>query len=203
MPEALTPVTHASFAPALARANPFTVGVYSLVDVDRLSFGEPPTAKSQIGAGFRIDASGLIVTAAHVVAGARRVVVKLADSRVACAELIASDDETDIALLRIPIEAVRGPVFGRTASLKTGDWVLAIGEPYGLNRSVVAGIVGGKDRHFADDGEMLFIQSDVLLNPGPVSQSADLVRLLLAWRGVAGTRLVVDRGADRHELSLP
>lgn len=119
-----------------------------------------------IGAGFIIAADGTIATAAHVVADATRIVVKLTDGRVFEAELVGTDVETDIALIRIPIALAVAPVMGRAATLQSGDWVVAIGDPYGLNRSVAAGIVGGGARHFAEDREALFIQSDLALNPG-------------------------------------
>lgn len=126
-----------------------------------------PDAESvNIGAGFFIGADGTIATAAHVVADADRVVVKLSDRRVFEAEVIGADSESDVALIRVPTEMAVAPAMGRAASLQSGDWVVAIGDPYGLNRSVAAGIVGGGARHFAEDAEAVFIQSDLALNPG-------------------------------------
>jgi len=92
-------------------------------------------------------------------------VIVLATMPYMLAQVLAEDPQTDIALLRLPLRTV-APQFGRSAALRTGDWVLAIGEPYGLNRSVAAGIVAGKDRHLADDRELHYIQTDLALNPG-------------------------------------
>ena len=139
--------------------------------------GEPapaqpgPDAQNQIvdriGAGFLVSgAEGLIVTAAHVVVGAQLVLVRLPDQRLVRATLVGDDAAADIALLRVPLQLPEPPPPGRSGALRPGDWVLAVGEPYGLGRSVAAGVVGGIDRHFPEDREMLFIQSDLALNPG-------------------------------------
>ncbi len=161
-----------SFAPALRRALPPVVGVYGVnakaangTATEALSRDGPSTSAA-IGAGFFIDEQGFAVTAAHVVVNADRVIVKLWDQRVFEAELMGHDTETDIALIKVPLVPSPLPSFGRSTSLRAGDWVLAVGEPYGLARSVVAGIVGGRTRHFADDREGLYLQSDLALNPG-------------------------------------
>ncbi|MBQ1762871.1 MAG: trypsin-like peptidase domain-containing protein, partial [Aquincola sp.] len=177
-----------SFAPALQRGLPWIVGVYGLVDrrpaADETQADDGGTAAAdpmdpdglldvRIGAGFVIDAEGRAVTAAHVVQQAQQVVVRLPDQRVLRAQVLAIDDEADIALLQLPPQAWPAgrppgvlPPLGSATRLRPGDWVLAVGEPYGLNRSVTAGVVGGTDRHFGDDHELLFIQSDLALNPG-------------------------------------
>lgn len=177
-----------SFAPALQRGLPWIVGVYGLVDrrpaADETQADDGGTAAAdpmdpdglldvRIGAGFVIDAEGRAVTAAHVVQEAQQVVVRLPDQRVLRAQVLAIDDEADIALLQLPPQAWPAgrppgvlPPLGSATRLRPGDWVLAVGEPYGLNRSVTAGVVGGTDRHFGDDHELLFIQSDLALNPG-------------------------------------
>lgn len=174
-----------SFSKALRGAMPSVVGVYGMGDrpdaVDWMSElpnsstgkrgrehapWSTPAEPASIGAGFFIDSAGTLVTAAHVVADARRVLVKAADQRVFMAELIDQDEENDIALLRVQVFESVAPSFGRSAASRPGDWVLAIGEPFGLQRSVVAGIVAGRTRHFAEDGEGFYIQSDLALNPG-------------------------------------
>lgn len=175
-----------SFAPALQRGLPWTIGVYATGSrpADPAQAEPQPPADEvlpdpadpeglldlRIGAGFFIDGLGHAVTAAHVVQQMQRTVVRLADQRVLAAEVVGIDDEADIALLRLPIDALPRPggrpPLGSAQRLRPGDWVLAVGEPYGLNRSVTAGVVGGKDRHFGDDHELLFIQSDLALNPG-------------------------------------
>jgi serine protease Do len=158
-----------------------------------------PEAESvNIGAGFFIGADGTIATAAHVVTDADRVVVKLSDRRVFEAEVIGTDSESDVALIRVPTEMAVAPAMGRAASLQSGDWVVAIGDPYGLNRSVAAGIVGGGARHFAEDTEAVFIQSDLALNPGnsggPLLDSSGSIvamnlRMMVGPFGTAGVSL--------------
>ena len=151
-----------------------------------------------IGAGFFIGADGTIATAAHVVADADSIVVKLSDRRVFEAEIIGADSDSDIALIRIPVELPVAPAMGRAAGLQSGDWVVAIGDPYGLNRSVAAGIVGGGARHFAEDTDALFIQSDLALNPGnsggPLLDSSGSIvgmnlRMMVGPFGTAGVSL--------------
>jgi serine protease Do len=173
------------FSQALRKAMPFVVGVYGMggrpaaVDwaPDMSGQGAAPRGRERapwssplepvtIGAGFFIDGDGTLVTAAHVVADASRVLVKLADQQVLVAELVDLDDDFDIAVLRVHHLAAQVPAFGRSAASRPGDWVLAVGEPFGLQRSVVAGIVAGRMRHFAEDGDGLYIQSDLALNPG-------------------------------------
>jgi serine protease Do len=153
-----------------------------------------------IGAGFFIDAGGTLVTAAHVVTDAARVLVKTADQRVFVAEVAAQDPELDIAVLQVNGLQSTAATFGRSAASRPGDWVLAVGEPFGLQRSVVAGIVAGRMRHFADDGDGFYIQSDLPLNPGnsggPLLNSAGEVigmnlRTVVGPFGTAGVSLSV------------
>lgn len=189
----------ASFAPALQRGLPWTLGVYGTSP--RAAAEDPDDLLDvRIGAGFFIDGQGHAMTAAHVVQDAQQVVVRLPDQRVLPATVQALDEEADIALLQLPAEAVPTgrqagavPPLGSAMRLRPGDWVLAVGEPYGLNRSVTAGVVGGTDRHFGDDHELLFIQSDLALNPGnsggPLLDAAgDIVGLnLRTLAGMYGT----------------
>lgn len=169
---AMTGRGDAGFAAALARVVPYAVGVYCVALPEEEEEGrasvEPQEDPSyaRVGAGFLVDVQGFVVTAGHVVTDCDQIVVKLSDQRVLGAERVGLDADTDIALLRVPHDLSRPPPLGRSTALRPGHWVLAVGEPYGLNRSVSAGIVGGKDRHFGDDPELLFIQSDVALNPG-------------------------------------
>jgi serine protease Do len=174
MPHAASPASRqpGSFAPALRRALPPVIGVYGVnasATENRADEPHPwsgPTTSAAIGAGFFIDEQGFAVTAAHVVVNASRVIVKLSDQRVFEAALVSHDAETDIALIKVPLVPSPTPAIGRSTALRAGDWVLAVGEPYGLARSVVAGVVGGRTRHFADDREGLYLQSDLALNPG-------------------------------------
>ena len=220
-----TPVRQAvpaSFAAALARGLPAAVGVYGVGPEEARSSGPahavvpaPPRSsdrgdlppwsdfdlRSRVGAGFFISADGLIATAAHVVADAARIIVKLTDERVFAADLIAVDDDADIALIRIAAALPEPPPLGNSASLRPGDWVLAVGEPYGLDRSVVAGIVGGRDRHFAEDGAVLFIQSDLSLNPG--NSGGPLLDIHGSVVGMNLRTVVGPYGAPGLSLSMP
>ncbi|QTN24088.1 trypsin-like peptidase domain-containing protein [Rhizobacter sp. AJA081-3] len=199
------------FATALARALPFAVGVYGVARSEPAAIGGlPPNSDergvstlpyARIGGGFLIDAAGHIVTAAHVVSESDEVIVKLADQRVLRATVIGTDLDTDIALLRIDSAGPVAPPLGRSTTLRPGHWVLSVGEPYGLNRSVAAGIVGGMDRHFGDEPELLFVQTDLALNPGnsggPLLDAAgDIVGMNL--RTVVGAY-----GAPGVSLSIP
>ncbi len=162
---AAQPQRHPGFADALSRAAPASFGVYGLDRPGRA--GSPSGGRFwHVGAGFFIDAQGLGVTAAHVVEDCRQVAVKLSDGRVVTADVLAADEASDIAVLRVPTTLPSAPALGRAAALRPGDWVIAIGEPFGLGGSAVAGIVGGKNRHFADDPAMTYIQSDLTMNPG-------------------------------------
>ncbi|MFG6469089.1 S1C family serine protease [Roseateles sp. BYS87W] len=144
-------------ADAFQRGAAWSVGLY----IYAAGEDEP-----RVGAGFFLDAQGRIATAAHVLADAQQIIAALPDRRLVAATVEGQDATTDIAVLRItPAPGVQ-PVFAAPGSVRVGDWVLAVGEPFGLERSASAGIVSGKDRHFGDDGELMFIQSDVALNPG-------------------------------------
>jgi len=154
-----------TFAPALARAMPGVVGVYGMgIATER--FDDMAISDGTVGAGFFVDEQGTLVTAAHVTTGADRIVVRLSDQRILLARLVAEDSELDIAVLKVEATGQHPPPFGRATSLRPGDWVLAVGEPFGLRRSVLAGVVGGDPRHFSEDMEGTFIQSNITLNPG-------------------------------------
>lgn len=201
----------ATFATALARGIPWSVGVYGkrtrpAVADDERERADPapwaePDAPARIGAGFFVSADGLIVTAAHVVLDAPEIAVKLSDQRVLRAELVGTDSDADIALIRVPLVLPSMPPFGAPASLWPGDWVIAIGEPYGLDRSVVAGIVGGRSRHFVEDGALLFIQSDLSLNPG--NSGGPLLDLQGRIVGMNLRAVVGTLGASGLSLSVP
>ena len=116
------------------------------------------------GSGFIVSSDGLILTNAHVVRGAKEVTVKLTDRREFSAKVLGADPKTDVAVLRIEAKNLPTVSLGKTADLRVGDWVLAIGSPFGLKNTVTAGIVSAKQR---DTGDYLpFIQTDVAINPG-------------------------------------
>ena len=119
-----------------------------------------------LGSGFVISGDGYVVTNHHVVKDAEEIIVKLSDRRELEAKLIGSDPRSDIALLKI--EASNLPIvkLGSTKDLKVGQWVLAIGSPFGFDHSVTKGIVSAKGRSLPNENYVPFIQSDVAINPG-------------------------------------
>jgi serine protease Do len=117
-----------------------------------------------IGSGFILSSDGYILTNAHVVDDADELIVTLTDKREFKAKLIGLDKRTDVALVKIPATGLRAVRIGNVAQLKVGEWVMAIGSPFGLDNTVTAGIVSAKQR---DTGDFLpFIQTDVAINPG-------------------------------------
>ncbi|HEY1042605.1 MAG TPA: DegQ family serine endoprotease [Telluria sp.] len=119
-----------------------------------------------MGSGFIINADGVILTNAHVVRDASEVTVKLKDRREFRAKVLGSDPKTDVAVLKIDAKNLPVVPIGRTSDLKVGEWVLAIGSPFGLESSVTAGVVSAKGRSQVDDSNVPFIQTDVAVNPG-------------------------------------
>ncbi|MEN3352442.1 MAG: serine protease Do [Betaproteobacteria bacterium] len=130
--------------------------------------GAPREFQSQsLGSGFIITADGFVLTNAHVVEAADEITVKLTDKRELKAKVIGSDRRTDIALLKI--EAGGGLPFVRFGDpnrLRVGEWVVAIGSPFGFENSVTAGIVSAKGRSLPQENFVPFIQTDVAVNPG-------------------------------------
>ena len=118
------------------------------------------------GSGFIVGADGVILTNAHVVDGAERVTVKLTDRREFEAQVLGVDAKSDVAVLKIEAEDLPVVTIGDPSSLEVGEWVVAIGAPFGFENSVTAGIVSAKGRTLPDDGYVPFIQSDVAVNPG-------------------------------------
>ena len=117
-----------------------------------------------VGSGFLLSAEGLVMTNAHVVEGADEVLVTLTDKREFKARIIGADKRTDVALIKIEAAGLPAVRTGDVSRLKVGEWVMAIGSPFGLANSVTAGIVSAKGR---ETGEFLpFIQTDVAINPG-------------------------------------
>jgi serine protease Do len=118
------------------------------------------------GSGFIVSADGVILTNAHVVDGADRVTVKLTDRREFEARVLGADEKSDVAVLKIDAADLPVVKVGDPSSLEVGEWVVAIGAPFGFENSVTAGIVSAKGRTLPDDGYVPFIQSDVAVNPG-------------------------------------
>ncbi|MCP5269081.1 MAG: DegQ family serine endoprotease [Zoogloeaceae bacterium] len=119
-----------------------------------------------LGSGFIVSQDGYIMTNAHVVDAADEVVVKLTDKREFRAKVIGADKRTDVALLKIEATALPTVKLGDPSALKVGEWVLAIGSPFGFDNSVTAGIVSAKGRSLPQENYVPFIQTDVAINPG-------------------------------------
>jgi serine protease Do len=131
-------------------------------------FGPPPSevpTQGQ-GSGFIVSADGVILTNAHVVQGASEVTVKLTDRREFRAKVLGSDPATDVAVLRIEAKDLPVVKIGDPARTRAGDWVVAIGSPFGFENSISAGIVSAKGRSLPGDAYVPFIQTDVAVNPG-------------------------------------
>ena len=118
------------------------------------------------GSGFIVSGDGIILTNAHVVRGAKEVTVKLTDRREFRAKVLGADAKTDIAVLKIAASNLPVATLGKSSDLKVGEWVLAIGSPFGFENTVTAGVVSAKGRSLPDDSAVPFIQTDVAINPG-------------------------------------
>jgi serine protease DegS len=177
---AARPVIMQSFADSVARAAPAVVNIYTRrVVTERQStplsqfFGDyfPPAYRNRVenslGSGVIVDAKGTIVTNHHVIAGAQSIQVQLADGRIADATVVGSDPDTDIAVLGLKIDNLPRISLGRSDTLRVGDIVLAIGNPYGIGQTVTQGIVSATGR-----GQLglatfeNFIQTDAAINLG-------------------------------------
>jgi serine protease Do len=119
-----------------------------------------------LGSGFIISADGYILTNAHVVSGANVITVKLTDKREFRAKVIGSDKQSDVAVLKIEAKALPTVKIGDASKSKVGQWVVAIGSPYGFDNTVTSGIISAKARSLPDETYIPFIQTDVPVNPG-------------------------------------
>ena len=119
-----------------------------------------------LGSGFVMSQDGYILTNAHVVDGADEVTVRLTDKREFKAKIIGADKRTDVALLKIEASGLPAVKLADPAQLRVGEWVVAIGSPFGFDNSVTAGIVSAKGRSLPQENYVPFIQTDVAINPG-------------------------------------
>ena len=119
-----------------------------------------------MGSGFIISADGYLLTNAHVIDSAEEVTVRLTDKREFKAKVIGADRRTDVALLKIDASGLPTVRFGDASKLKVGEWVVAIGSPFGFDNTVTAGIVSAKGRSLPQENFVPFIQTDVAVNPG-------------------------------------
>ncbi len=128
--------------------------------------GIPDQNQQSLGSGFIVTTDGDILTNYHVVAEADEVVVKLSDRRQLTAKVVGADKLSDLALLHIDARDLPAVKTGDVGALKVGEWVLAIGSPFGFDHSVTAGIVSAKGRSLGSEQYVPFIQTDVAINPG-------------------------------------
>jgi serine protease Do len=129
--------------------------------------GQPREFQSQsLGSGFIVSQDGYIMTNAHVVEAADEITVKLTDKREFKAKVIGADRRTDLALIKIDASGLPAVKFGDPNKLRVGEWVLAIGSPFGFENTVTAGIVSAKGRSLPQENYVPFIQTDVAVNPG-------------------------------------
>lgn len=119
-----------------------------------------------IGSGFIVSQDGYILTNAHVIAKADEIIVTLGDKREFKAKLVGSDARTDVAVLKIDAANLPAVRTGKVGDLKVGEWVLAIGSPFGFESTVTSGIVSAKGRQLPDEAYVPFIQTDAAINPG-------------------------------------
>jgi serine protease Do len=125
---------------------------------------EEDAQPSGVGSGFIVSADGYVMTNAHVVEGADQVLVTLTDKREFKARIVGTDKRTDVAVVKIEATGLPAVKIGDSSRLKVGEWVMAIGSPFGLESTVTAGIVSARQRETGD--YLPFIQTDVAINPG-------------------------------------
>ncbi len=129
--------------------------------------GQPRNREStSLGSGFIISSDGYVITNNHVIRDAEEIIVSLSDRRAFKAELVGMDEQSDVALLKIDVKDLPVVKLGLGYDLKVGEWVLAIGSPFGFDHSVTAGIVSAKGRSLPSENYVPFIQTDVAINPG-------------------------------------
>lgn len=127
---------------------------------------QPEYKNKSLGSGFIISPDGYILTNAHVVNGADEVIAKLKDQREFKAEIVGFDKRTDVALLKIKASGLPSATIGQPSTLKVGQWVAAIGSPFGLENTMTQGIVSAIGRALPQENFVPFIQTDVAINPG-------------------------------------
>jgi serine protease Do len=152
--------------------NPYGIPLNEIPEIFRHLFGpqdRPQREANSLGSGFIISSDGYVLTNNHVVDGADEVLVRLLDRREFSAKVVGADSRSDIALLKIDAKDLPRVTFAAPDRLKVGEWVLAIGSPFGLDYSVSAGIVSAIGRSIPNqrnENYVPFIQTDVAINPG-------------------------------------
>lgn len=128
--------------------------------------GDRQREAQSLGSGFIISSDGYVLTNNHVIADADEIIVRLSDRSELQAKLVGTDPRTDVALLKVDGKNLPTVKLGDSEKLKVGEWVLAIGSPFGFDHSVTKGIVSAKGRTLPNDTYVPFIQTDVAINPG-------------------------------------
>lgn len=128
--------------------------------------GQEPRQTQSMGSGFIVSDDGLVLTNNHVIDGADEIIVRLNDRRELSAKLIGADARSDLAVLKIDAEDLPVVKIGESETLKVGEWVFAIGSPFGFDYTVTAGIVSAMGRNLPSENYVPFIQTDVAINPG-------------------------------------
>jgi serine protease Do len=186
-PGAVTSAALPDFADLVAKQGPAVVQVSTVKEARRVAAEEMPDAdelppwfrgmpnlphgrnpgpSQGVGSGFVVSPDGVLLTNAHVVADADEVTVKLTDGREFKAKVLGSDKRTDVAVLKIDAKGLPTVAIGDPAKTRVGEWVVAIGAPYGLDNTVTSGIVSAKSRSLPGDAVVPFIQTDAAVNPG-------------------------------------
>ena len=164
-----------SFAPIAQAADPSVVTITTVgEDMEVSPFTHQRRRSGEVhglGTGFVVDKNGIVLTNNHVVEGADEIVVKLSDEREFPGKVVGTDPQTDIAVVRIDAKDLRALPLGDSDAIAVGDWVVAIGNPFGLSHTVSAGIVSAKGRTQQDvpldpSGYYDFMQTDASINPG-------------------------------------
>lgn len=150
--------------PELPEGSPFGELFEKFFDRDELDRRRRDA--QSLGSGFIVSEDGYILTNHHVIDGADEVIVRMSNRKEFVAKIIGSDQASDVAVLKVDAEDLPVLQFGDSDKLKVGEWVLAIGSPFGFDHSVTAGIVSAKGRSLPSDNYVPFIQTDVAINPG-------------------------------------
>ncbi len=195
--------TPVSFAPLVKRSNPSVATIKARVVRDT-AFGGRRTVGQGLGTGFVYDPAGFLLTNHHVIAKANEVTVRFLDGHEANGTVVGSDKHTDIAVIKVEEKGLPALPLGDSDVLEVGDWVLAIGNPFGLSHSASAGIVSAKGRTRDDvrgldpSGYFNFIQTDASINPG--NSGGPLLNL----RGeVIGINSAVRANANNIGFAIP
>ncbi len=138
----------------------------NIPQVPRSPGGGRQREAQSLGSGFIISADGYVLTNNHVIADADEIIVRLSDRSELEAKLVGTDPRSDVALLKVEGKGLPTVKLGKSEDLKVGEWVLAIGSPFGFDHSVTAGIVSAKGRSLPNESYVPFIQTDVAINPG-------------------------------------